>query len=868
MALKEYWKKRDFRKTPEPAGSTKLKVKKKGLSYLIQKHAASRLHYDFRLEWNGTLKSWAVPKGPSLDPAEKRLAVEVEDHPVEYGTFEGTIPKGQYGGGAVALWDRGTWEPVEDFDEGLRKGRLKFLLHGEKLEGRWALVRMAPRPGDTKPNWLLIKDKDAFMRRKGEIVDERPESVVTGRTVEEIAAEKDGATWQSSKKAKVAKKPNVRLSALAAKVKAKAAAPAPRKKVKLAVPKGARKAAMPRTPEPELATLVTKVPAGDAWLFEIKFDGYRILSLVKDGRARLLSRNGKDWTERFSAVADGLRGLAGHDAVLDGEVVVLQENGVTDFQALQNHIKRGKSDDLVYYAFDLLHLDGHDLTGLPLTSRKEALRALIDALGKQDRIRYSDHVEGHGEAVLANACGLGLEGVIAKRGDAPYRAGRGKDWLKLKCIENQEFVIGGWTEPAGSRKGLGALLLGVYDGKELKYAGRVGTGFTDSTLGDIAKKLAKLEVAKSPFSTKPPGTAVHWVKPTLVAQVEFTEWTSDGHLRHPSFQGLREDKAAGKVVRESKAAPVAEPSRNGSPPPRVSSKRLKKGDAEVGGVRISHPDRVIYPKLGITKKQLAEYYLSVADRMLPHVAGRPIMMLRCQQGVGGPMFFQKNAGVSVPPGIAPVTIPDEKRGGPPSTYLRIESAQGIVELVQLGVVEIHVWGSVEKHLETPDRIVFDLDPDPTVPWSRVVKAAVTVREELTRIGLKSFLKTTGGKGLHVVAPLDPVEPWDIIKEATRQIAMNVVEDDPKGFTVQLAKAKRTGKIFIDYLRNGRGATWIAPYAARAREGAGVSMPIAWSALATVDPAKLNVSTLTDAKFGADPWREIDRIKQRLPRAKR
>jgi bifunctional non-homologous end joining protein LigD len=847
MPLKEYRKKRDFTKTPEPAGA-KARARKTGLSFVIQKHAASRLHYDFRLEWDGTLKSWSVPKGPSFDPAEKRLAVEVEDHPIEYGGFEGTIPKGQYGGGAVLLWDRGTWEPVEPPD--FRKGRLKFNLYGDKLAGRWALVRMAPRPGDSKPNWLLIKDKDAYMRRSGDITEERPESVESGRLIEEIAEAKAGRTWQSKPKAG-ARAGNEKLKKLAA-------------KARLPVPKGVRKGTLSRTVEPELATLVTKVPTSEGWLFEIKYDGYRILARVDGGKVNLISRNNKDWSDRFAPVARGLAALKADAALIDGEVVALADDGTTDFQALQNHIKSGRTDDLVYYAFDLLHLDGNDLTPLPLTERKATLERLLKTLGKQDRIRFSDHVVGHGEHVLAQAKKLHLEGVIAKRMDAPYRAGRGKDWLKIKCIASQEFVIGGWTDPAGSRKGLGAILIGVHEDGALRYAGRVGTGFTEQSLRDLSARFAKIATPKSPFSDKPPGVAgtIHYVKPELVAEVDFIEWTRDGHLRHPSFRGLREDKPAKAVVREKKQAP---PAADDPPPPkRAAARKAKAGEVVVAGVPISHPDRVVYPKVKLTKLELARYYEMVGPRMIEQIRERPIMMLRVQQGIDRPMFFQKNAGPSIPRGIGTVQIPDEKHGGPDSTYLQVETVEGLVGLVQLGVVEFHVWGSRARALEKPDRIVFDLDPDPTVPWSKVVDGALRVRAALEGLKLETFLKTTGGKGLHVVAPLDPLLPWAEVKEITRQVSLAVVQSDPKGFTANMAKAKRTGKIFLDYLRNGRGATWIAPYAARARENAGVSMPIPWSSIRKVDPAAFNVPALLKAgKLPPDAWKGIYAVRQRL-----
>jgi bifunctional non-homologous end joining protein LigD len=579
-----------------------------------------------------------------------------------------------------------------------------------------------------------------------------------------------------------------------------------------------------------------------------------------------MSRNGKDWSDRFAPIARSLSGLKADAVLLDGEVVSLAEDGRTDFQALQNHIKSGKAESLVYYVFDLLHLDGADLTPLPLTERKAALERLVKTLGRQDRIRFSDHVVGHGAEVLAQAERLKLEGVIAKRADSPYRAGRGKDWLKIKVIASQEFVIGGWTDPGGSRKGLGALLIGVHEDGGLRYAGRVGTGFNDQSLRDLAARFKKLAVSRSPFIDKPPGVTgtIHYVKPQLVAEVDFTEWTRDGHLRHPSFKGLREDKPARAVVRERRVAPPA-PAVASAPAPRVAaSRRLGKGDAEVGGVRMTHPDRVIWPALKITKRELAEYYLKVADRMLPHVADRPLMILRCPSGIAGQSFFQKNAGPTVPRGIGTVKIPDEKHGGPDSTYLTLESAEGLVQLVQLGVVEIHVWGSRARTLEKPDRIVFDLDPDPTVPWKKVVEGALRVRAALEGLSLKTFLKTTGGKGLHVVAPLEPQLRWAEIKELTHQVSLAVVQSDPKGFTANMAKVKRGGKIFLDYLRNGRGATWVAPYSARAREGAGVSMPIEWSALTKVDPASFNVRALLGAKkLPADAWKGIDSVKQRV-----
>jgi bifunctional non-homologous end joining protein LigD len=887
MALKEYRRKRDFKRTPEPPGTKVPKGTR--YQYVIQKHAASRLHYDFRLEWDGTLKSWAVPKGPSLVPGEKHLAVEVEDHPIEYGKFEGTIPKGQYGGGSVLLWDRGTWTPLEDPAQGFKKGRLKFRLDGEKLHGAWALVRMRGRDNEDRANWLLIKDRDEYARKPGDpgILEERPESVASGKVIEEIGG-KAAATWESNRAGTSSKRAKLDKPKPAKPTREPSHNGSDRNGAPRSTGPTGKKAPFPRTIEPELATLVTRIPEGDDWLFEIKFDGYRILAFLEGRKVRLVSRNGKDWTERFAPMAAALAKLGVKSALLDGEMVVLRENGTSDFQALQNHLKRGKTDDLVYYVFDILHLDGYDLTALPLVDRKAKLQRLLAPFGDKGAVRYSDHVVGQGERVLQHACRMALEGVIAKRADAPYRPGRGKDWLKLKCIENQEFVIVGYSDPQGSRKGLGALLLGFYDKDgQLRYAGKVGTGFTEESLKDLTRRLERLESKKSPFKTPPPGVPknVHWVKPELVAEVEFTEWTSEGHLRHPSFHGLREDKPARAVTRETREAPPEpdsdEPARKSASrasakhssaklaataPARASS-RSGSGSARVGGIAISHPDRIVFPAAKITKLELAEYYVAVADRMLPHVIDRPLMILRCPEGEGHPCFFQKNAGTRVPEGLGEVAIPDEK-GGPTATYLRVREAKGLVALVQMGVLEVHIWGSMAQKLEKPDRIVFDLDPDPSVPWSRVVEAAGIVREELKRHDLVSFLKTTGGKGLHVVAPIEPKLEWPEVKEFTREVTQGIVRTDSRAFTAHLSKEKRKGRIFIDYLRNGRGATWVAPYSARARPKAAVSLPIDWKELKpSLDPEAFTVRTVPGLLPGAakDPWRAIATTQQSIPR---
>ncbi|HEX3113196.1 MAG TPA: DNA ligase D, partial [Candidatus Eisenbacteria bacterium] len=695
MPLTTYRKKRDFRKTPEPKGGTRTARRRRGLAYVIQKHAASHLHYDFRLELDGVLKSWAVPKGPSLNPADKRLAVEVEDHPIEYGGFEGTIPKGEYGGGSVLLWDRGTWTPVGDAHEGLEKGRLSFELQGEKLKGKWLLIRMKGRDEDRKPTWLLFKEKDAESRTRGDVLRDRPESVKTGREIEEVGS--NGKVWHSDR-------PKARGRSTSK--------PAPR---------------TPRIPPMQLATLVARAPEGEDYLHEIKYDGYRALCRLARGSASFLMRSGQDWTSRFAALAAEAERLDAGQAVLDGEIVIVEPDGRTSFQALQNSMNGGGRGALVYYAFDLLSKDGEDLTRLPLEERKAALEELLAGAG--DAIRYSDHVVGNGPAVFEEACRRGLEGIISKRRDAAYRGGRVGSWLKVKCTARQELVIVGYTEPQGSRAGFGALLLGVRDGAgPIRYAGRVGTGFTHESLLDLTRRLRALETKESSVTGVPrSGRGVHWVEPKLVAEVAFTGWTDDGKLRHPSFQGLREDKKPSEARRERPQAPP-KPTRKG-PPKRDPEKKAPLRDpphddpkhppvreppdearqATVAGVTITHPTRVLFPEAGITKLDLASYMESVAERMLPHVKERPLMLVRCPEGRTGGCFFQKHPGFTVPPAVRQITVRESKGN---ATYLAVSSVAGLVGLIQVGVIEIHIWGARQDRQDAPDRIVFDLDPDP------------------------------------------------------------------------------------------------------------------------------------------------------------
>jgi bifunctional non-homologous end joining protein LigD len=866
-SLAEYQARRDFTKTPEPRGHPG--PQPAGSMFVVQKHDASRPHYDFRLEVDGVLKSWAVPKGPSLDPADKRLAMQTEDHPLEYGSFEGIIPEGEYGGGTVLLWDRGTWAPTGDPAAGIRAGRLKFTLAGEKLRGGFTLIRLrgrGRRDADGR-SWLLIKERDEHAKPSAElsVTDARSESVVTGRRIVEVATGR-ARTWHSNRSAKVARR---------------AAPPTPRPaRAKPGSPgrppPGARPSRLRKFVQPQLATLVAAPPAGDEWLHELKFDGYRILCRIEKGRVTLWSRNARDWTAQFPGIASAASQLPVRAALLDGEIAVLLPNGTTSFQALQNALSAGDRGQLVYFVFDLLHLDGQDLTGAPLEARKTALEELIGT-GRDGPIRYSAHVVGQGEAFFRQACRRSLEGVVSKRRDRPYEPGRGRSWLKVKCIQEQEFVVGGFTEPKGTRAGLGALLLGVHDdGDGLAYAGKVGTGFTGAAARRLRERLDGLRVEKSPFRRPPPGAReARWVKPELVAEVEFTEWTTDGRLRHPSFKGLREDKPAGEVVRERPAPAQASASRGGGRRTRKTAVKQANAsagpqdDAVVAGVRISHPDRVVYPAQGITKAQLAGYYAAIAEHMLPHLRSRPTVLLRCPEGLGQECFYQKHAGSWAPSSLRRVPIREKRKT---SDYLVVDDVAGLVSLVQMGALEFHTWNAQADSLETPDRLVFDLDPGPDVPWPAVRTAARLVRARLDAHGLTSFVKTTGGKGLHVVAPIAPGPDWDACLAFAHQVTEALVAETPRAFVATMAKVARKGKIFIDYLRNQRGATSVAAYSTRARPGAPVSTPITWDELDSISAGDhFTIETVQRrlARRSGDPWEGYGAAtRQHLPRTER
>jgi bifunctional non-homologous end joining protein LigD len=854
---------------------------RKKWSFVVQKHAASHLHYDFRLELDGVLKSWAVPKGPSLDPAIKRLAMQVEDHPVAYGGFEGIIPQGEYGGGTVMLWDRGAWEPIGDPREGYRNGKLKFKLHGQKLRGGWMLIRTGGAKSETdRRRWLLFKERDdeARTRKQADMVDEAPLSVKSGRTMDEIAANRP-RVWNAKAKT----------NGKAARHAAAQPSSAPgrhRTKARASIIPGQKSSKLPERVEVQLATLAKAAPEGDKWLHEIKLDGYRMICRIHQGSVEFISRNQQDWTERFHSLVEAAGILPVTQAILDGEVVAMRPDGTTDFQDLQNAFGNGGGAGLQYYAFDLLHLDGHDLAGLPLVERKRILARLLANRRVSSKIRFSEHIEGNGPAFFKEACKTRLEGIVSKRRDRPYQPGRGYDWLKVKCVKKEEFVIGGYSEPAGSRTGLGAVLVG-YHGRQgkLRYAGKVGTGFDTRTLRSFVERLKPLQREQSPFADLRAAGKTHWVEPILVAQVAFSGWTNDERLRHPSFQGLREDKAAKEVTHDKAVPPprVATPAKgkaaklrapaaalNGMPRPSVqkstasvTSDGYNFSRREFAGVRLTNPDKVLYPEQGITKLELAKYYKRVAGWILPPLADRPLVLVRCPEGWQKECFYQKHPAVGTPETLRRIPIREKKRT---EEYVIVDDVAGLISLAQIGALEIHAWGSRADKLEQPDRLIFDLDPAPDVPWSRVVQSARQVRQFITELGLESFVKTTGGKGLHLVIPIDRDYDWDEAKAFCKRVTDLIVAADPQRYTANMSKAARPGKIFIDYLRNGRGATAIAPYSTRARPDAPVSVPLAWKELS----ARIRSDHYTVRNIGRrlaslkrDPWKGIASTRQSL-----
>jgi bifunctional non-homologous end joining protein LigD len=791
------------------------------------------------------MKSWAVTRGPSLVPGEKRLAVQVEDHPIDYNKFEGTIPKGEYGGGTVMVWDRGTWAPEDDPHKGLAKGHLSFELEGEKLHGLWHLVRMHRRPGEKKDNWLLIKSKDEASRkvRDKDILDDMPRSVKSGLTMDEVA--------QGIRPKKAGKKKTSRKNAKK---------PAAKRKSK-------RKRAgdpLPSFVAPSLAKLAEKAPDGANWIHEIKFDGYRIQATLNDDKVNLFTRRGLDWTKKFHAITTAIAKLPATSAVIDGELVVNDDHGVSSFSLLQQALKAGDGRRMAYYVFDLLYLNGDDLRPLPLSTRKAALAKLIAGAPKDGALRLSESIDEPGPLLLKHACKMHLEGIVSKRADAAYHSGRGYDWIKTKCSDRQEFVVTGYAPSTADKHSVGALVLGVYDHGKLRYAGRTGTGFTHANARELYRKFKPLVRGKSPLEPVPKEErgvrAPVWIEPKLVAEVDFHGWTHGERVRQSSFQGLREDKPAKEVVREGKVLAAASKNagvKRSSAPVRA---RDVKGNATIGAITLTHPDRIYWEDAAVSKRDLAEYYSKVWKWMRPHVTGRTISLLRCPEGAAGQCFFQKHAAA----GIASGHLHQVAEKG--AKIISIDDLDGLISLVQAGVLEVHVRGSTIDDRDHADRLVFDLDPGPGTGWRDVVAAARDVRARLDKLKLKTFVKTSGGKGLHVVLPIKPT-PWDEAKDFCHAVANSMAADEPGRYTAVVSKSKRNNRIFIDYLRNSHDATAVAPYSTRARPGAPVSAPIDWSELGSLKSAsQFTVKNLPArlARLRKDPWASISRMKQQLP----
>ncbi|MGO4377543.1 DNA ligase D [Pseudoduganella sp. RAF19] len=798
-ALKTYKAKRNFSITPEPAEGGKEGGDNR--VFVIQKHWATRLHYDFRLELDGSMKSWAVPKGPSYDTHDKRMAVHVEDHPISYNEFEGTIPEKQYGAGKVIIWDKGTWHPLEDPRKGYRAGNLKFELRGHKMHGRWALVRMKGK-GEKQEPWLLIKEKDEYVRPASEfsVVDELPDSVKSLPMPDGAAAEAASAE----------------LSEIA------------------------KKARMPKELAPELATLVDEPPSNPKeWIFEVKYDGYRILARIEGKDIALITRNGNDWTAKLEPLRAALAKMKLPDGWYDGEIVVHDETGRPDFGLLQQAFDGKRVNNIVYFLFDAPFLDGYDLRQVPLAQRRELLAQALGKLPEKSMVRYSAELSATPQEIVAAACKMGLEGVIGKRRDSTYTSRRSGDWIKLKCGLRQEFVIGGYTDPQGARTGIGSLLLGVYgkDG-ELHYAGNVGSGFNEKTLRDLISRLKKLDTGTSPFaSTRAIARKSHWVKPSLVAEISFSEWTRSGSVRHAVFQGLREDKKAAAVGRE-KPEHVEDTTESPARGRRAAKPAAAEAPAATAGaptlasrlpasLKVTNPDRVIDPVSGTTKLGLIRYYALVSALMLEHLKGRPVAMVRAPSGVAGELFFQKHSEVGKLPGVK--QFPQELDPDHPP-MLDIATAEGLLSAAQWNVVEFHTQNAFGKNYEKPNRIVFDLDPGQGVEWSQIQEAAQLVRAFLDELGLPAFLKTSGGKGLHLFVPIKPYYDWDTVKAFSKEIVEHMARTLPDRFAFKSGPKNRVGKIYIDYLRNGRGATTITAWSARTRPGLGISVPVEWSEL--------------------------------------
>ena len=944
--LSIYRAKRDFSRTAEPSGGGAVAPSPR-LRFVVQKHAARRLHYDLRLELDGVFKSWAVTRGPSLDPADKRLAVEVEDHPLEYGDFEGTIPQGQYGGGTVQLWDRGYWTPEVKGgpEKALAAGELKLVLAGERLRGGWVLVRLRNSRSGKRPSWLLIKHRDEFARAGDGALLEEDRSVASGRTMEQIAAGRGrgpkpfmtrgrragraNAVWQSNAA------PDPAAGGIASRINARLAArergPPPtsesaamereRKEprghssharsgaqagVRARVRGGAQprrgtqapgdrqapgvRGRMPSFIEPALCRLLPRPPEDGGWAHEIKLDGYRLQLRVEGGRATLLTRKGLDWTERFAAIARAAEALP--DCLIDGEAVALNREGVSDFSALQAALSEGNQSAPILFAFDLMFLAGRDLRSLPLERRKQELESVLQSLpaASRARLRYLEHFTTAGAAVLESACRLSLEGVVSKRLDAPYQSGRTGSWTKSKCRAGHEVVIGGWTSEGAN---FSSLIAGVYRDGRLVHVGRIGTGFSAAKVRQLLPKLKQLASKENPFGervTARSGRQVHWLKPELVAEIEFAGWTEGGNIRQAAFKGLREDKPA-REVRAETAAPAEAPkpdadgtsagarrSRGKRQTPATTadargkraSRRAGRGSHGVSrearhstgpilGVTISHPDKVLWPDARdgrpVTKREFAEYLAAVGEWLLPHIAGRPCSLVRCPDGIGGQRFFQRHA----MPGLSSL-ISLARVSGDRKPYVQVDRIEGLAALAQIAALELHPWNCVPQQPEVPGRLVFDLDPAPDVGFDVVIEAAREMRERLEDLGLETFLKTTGGKGLHVVTPFTQPRngslDWPLVKSFAREVCARMAADSPQRYVINMAKRARTGRIFLDYLRNDRTATAVAPLSARAREGAPVSMPLTWAQARTgLDPRKFTIRTARALLDRSRAWEE-------------
>jgi len=864
-ALSSYNVRRDFTKTAEPSGKLR-ETRAKSLRFCVQKHNATRLHFDFRLELDGVLKSWAVTRGPSTDPADKRLAVRVEDHPFDYRDFEGTIPQGEYGGGTVMLWDEGAWEPVGDPHQGLATGDLKFRLFGQRLKGVWVLVHMKGRDrqtrSGTRENWLLIKHHDDFATdgQGARLVSTERTSISTGRNMEAIAAGEQppkprrAISTDTEPSRSGDPQPPVVARPIA---KSKAA---PRHDSARTLPR-TRALALPAFRPPQLATLVDEVPAGRNWQFELKYDGYRCLAAIAGDEVRLYTRNGKDWTDTFGNLVPALQTITRGTLLLDGEICAMK-GGRTDFSALKDAL--GDGGPLTYFIFDLLEQDGEDLAVLTQVERSQRLDDMLAGLPEGSPLVRSVAVHGHGETVFNYVCAEGLEGVIAKSTNAPYRGDRSRSWLKIKCLKRQEFVVGGWRK-SDRKSTFASLLLGTWEKGKLVYRGRVGAGWNENDIKELQAELDRRDVSATPFDPAPPKLVMRdatWVKPGLVVEVAYTELTPDNYLRHPSFIGLRRDKPARTIALETPVSTREVSAMEASDPKLDLSDARGIAVAKREGVNLTHPDRVVYPGQGVTKAEIIAYYDAVAERMLPHLVNRPLSLVRCPQGRSKSCFFQKHASNGFPEQFKSFAI--REKDGTEDDYMYVTGLAGLVAGVQMNALEFHVWGSRIADIERPDRIVFDIDPDAGLDFGDVKQAARDIRQRLVDLGLETFPMVTGGKGIHVIAPLAPVAAWPEVKAFCKAFAHGLELDEPARFVANMSKARRKGRMFVDYLRNERGSTAVAPFSTRSREGAPCAVPVSWDEVPELRAANQYSLKAAAARAAVpDPWTGYDVLKQAI-----